>query len=613
VQSHRIETAEAWKTFERSVDFVTDPLKKSRLLALVTFCNGEGGILKAAALDIRYHKDCWRTQCRPVWHEKACQKATSNAANRSQLVSALKLEAFTLLCKDLTEALGENKEVYTLRDILMDYEEIQRSLSLSDDEIRNTCNDRVALAALHSDLQLHFGTRIAFQTRYQRNRSSIVFFPEHGGAYVESAINSWGIKTLDLIKNITKELHEKHKLHEGVPWPCHVSELNEDKTPDDIHNFIALIADPTSEIQDGRVVVSDQLQSSVRCLAEGILHLITKKRQPLQIMLSMACHNLTGNKSLICALKKMKIGISYDDVLDLLAAWAHHESSLSNSLCPIDILLNSVGIVMMDNDDFKEDGLTGAETSHFTNVMMAQSLHVNTISGNITFGNAHQSTSESALVIPSSVMRKNLADNASSQVRKCYGTRVEPKPSFVDTSLSNAVVYRLTAHALFQCLCKDVPIPAYTGYHCQLFDQNKQWKTFNIKSHSQPPSKEVVKEVMTWCQEVAVTKNMPLIALAADQAIYKYIEELLCEDTARWSRVKGILGGFHTECSFLNAIGKRYEASSLEELAVVSGAISAGSARKALLGKHYSRGMRIHKLMFVIIATYVILFHCSLL
>jgi len=42
-------------------------------------------------------------------------------------------------------------------------------------------------------------------------------------------------------------------------------------------------------------------------------------------MLSMACHNLTGNKSLIFALKKMKIGIFYDDVLDLLASWAHHE------------------------------------------------------------------------------------------------------------------------------------------------------------------------------------------------------------------------------------------------------------------------------------------------
>jgi len=159
----------------------------------------------------------------------------------------------------------------------MDYEEIQRSLSLSDDEIRSTCNDRVALTAWRSQLELHFTTRIAFQTRYQRNRSSIVFFPEHGGAYVESAINSWGIKTLDRIKHITKELHNKYRLLEGVTWPCRIGELNADKTPDDIHNLIALIAEPTSEVQEGRVIVSDKLEQSVRCLAEGVLHLITKK------------------------------------------------------------------------------------------------------------------------------------------------------------------------------------------------------------------------------------------------------------------------------------------------------------------------------------------------
>jgi len=53
----------------------------------------------------------------------------------------------------------------------------------------------------------------------------------------------------------------------------------------------------------------------------------------------------------------------------------------------------------------------------------------------------------------------------------------------------------------------------------------------------------------------------------------------LCEDATRWSRVKGI---FDTECSFLNAIGIRYEASGLDKLAVASGVISAESARKKL-------------------------------
>jgi hypothetical protein len=68
---------------------------------------------------------------------------------------------------------------------------------------------------------------------------------------------------------------------------------------------------------------------------------------------------------------------------------------------------------------------------------------------------------------------------------------------------------------------------------------------------------------MNWCEDIAVAKDMPLVALAADQAVYKYIEELLCEDENKWPHVKGILGGFHTECSYINAIGKRYAGSGI--------------------------------------------------
>ena len=90
---------------------------------------------------------------------------------------------------------------------------------------------------------------------------------------------------------------------------------------------------------------------------------------------------------------------------------------------------------------------------------------------------------------------------------------------------------------------------------------------------------------------------MPVIQLVADQAVYKYIEELLCEDVKSWPRVKGVLGGFHTEGSYINDLGKRYACSGLQELAIASGAVSEGSACRACLGKHYNRGMRIHKLM----------------
>lgn len=48
--------------------------------------------------------------------------------------------------------------------------------------------------------------------------------------------------------------------------------------------------------------------------------------------------------------------------------------------------------------------------------------------------------------------------------------------------------------------------------------------------------------------------------------------------------------------SYLNALGKRFAGSGIEELAIASGLIAPGSIQKAITGKHYNRAMRLHKL-----------------
>lgn len=103
--------------------------------------------------------------------------------------------------------------------------------------------------------------------------------------------------------------------------------------------------------------------------------------------------------------------------------------------------------------------------------------------------------------------------------------------------------------------------------------------------------------MLDWCQKVAEYKRMPLIQLVADKAVYKYIEEYLCEDESRWPLVKDVLGGFHIEMFYIHAIGKKMTGSGIEELAVAAGVIAAGSVKHALSGKHYNRAMRLHKII----------------
>lgn len=75
--------------------------------------------------------------------------------------------------------------------------------------------------------------------------------------------------------------------------------------------------------------------------------------------------------------------------------------------------------------------------------------------------------------------------------------------------------------------------------------------------YAQPRSKDVVIDVMDYCQRVAVMKQMPQIQQVSEQAIYKFVEELLLSDRNRWSRLIGLLGGFHKELTYLNATGKK--------------------------------------------------------
>ncbi|XP_063222022.1 uncharacterized protein LOC134530774 isoform X1 [Bacillus rossius redtenbacheri] len=595
VKVHRLETQDAWKTFSKAVEYVDDKQTKDRLQAIITFCDNEGGIRKAAALDIKYHKDCWKTYCRPVYHQNASGIKKEHKQQRLKWLEEKQTEAFNSLCEYIVEYLDIRKEVYTLRDLLSEYEQIQRDMMIRNEEIRNTCDDKYALRSLRQKLETRFGNNIGFQPRYRRNESSIVFFTKHGGAYVESALNSWGMNTSNLIQNVAKILHGKHRKVPGIPWPCQVEELKNDNTPNDIHNLIALLADPYAKLEEDRAVVEERLQSAVRFLSEGVMHLITRKRQPLQVSLSISVHNLTGSKELINVLKKLRIGISYDDVLDELSALAlqqHNNGELNNTgsdilICPQQIASGQPGTVVMDNDDFKEDGLTGSETSHYTNVIMAQSKSFR----------CDAQTNSTTLIIPTPEARRALVCPVVTKNLQNDGIHSDPQPHQLKPAENTVTVHRLVAHSLHRVIQKEGTVPSYTGYHCHLSSDTDKWETYNVKSYSQPPGKEVVKDVLNWCQRVAKHKKMPLIQLVGDQAIYKYIEECLCEDEDRWSLVKGVLGGFHTELSYLNAVGKRYSGSGIEELAVAAGVVAVGSLSQALSGKHYNRAMRLHKLI----------------
>ena len=79
-------------------------------------------------------------------------------------------------------------------------------------------------------------------------------------------------------------------------------------------------------------------------------------------MASIICV-LSRSRKLVDLCKKFGFGISYQDIKNLLASWAKAEAE--NGSCPSEIANKCPVVVVMDNDDFKMDTLTGAsETDH---------------------------------------------------------------------------------------------------------------------------------------------------------------------------------------------------------------------------------------------------------
>ena len=82
-------------------------------------------------------------------------------------------------------------------------------------------------------------------------------------------------------------------------------------------------------------------------------------------------YGLSRSRERVDLCKKFGFGISYQDIKNLLGSLAKAEAE--NGSFPAEIANKYPAEVVMDNDDFKTDTLTGAsETNHRTNVMLVQ-------------------------------------------------------------------------------------------------------------------------------------------------------------------------------------------------------------------------------------------------
>lgn len=102
--------------------------------------------------------------------------------------------------------------------------------------------------------------------------------------------------------------------------------------------------------------------------------------------------------------------------------------------------------------------------------------------------------------------------------------------------------------------------------------------------------------LLQYAKEVAVKTGQPDVVVTLYQAIYAKAQDILWSKCDEFSNVVLRMGAFHTAMTFMAVIGKHFADAELASLMVESGVLASGSVSAVLNGKHYSRGIRIHKI-----------------
>ena len=107
-----------------------------------------------------------------------------------------------------------------------------------------------------------------------------------------------------------------------------------------------------------------------------------------------------------------------------------------------------------------------------------------------------------------------------------------------------------------------------------------------------------VHDVLVQSLKIKSTPKLKSIVLVFDQALYAKATEVQWKQSERFKDILLRVRVFHTACTLLSIIGKRFQDASLKERCVESVVIADGSVAGVLDGRRYNRGVRLHKIMY---------------
>lgn len=211
-------------------------------------------------------------------------------------------------------------------------------------------------------------------------------------------------------------------------------------------------------------------------------------------------------------LHKSGVCISYSDALLLYDHWALKDVEVS-ATCPPEIADSKPGIVIVDNDDFKLDTMTGsAAGAHRTNVMYVQPDSYERKPDEVPVARlakkqiSEQLTQKCGDMTHVHQYRCPLGSTSEPPIR----ARVNPPMNGTAPQCARSVIHALsrTNNDGTRPLPHEQRAPAYSGAQsCRCPPPNKS-KAYFHTTYDEPPSKSVVHNIITKLVETMRKKNI---------------------------------------------------------------------------------------------------------
>ena len=406
---------------------------------------------------------------------------------------------------------------------------------------------------------------------------------------MESAPNSWGLPTEDLLHNVTRQVNEDAKGLLQMPWPPSITNLCAEAPENFLTKFVGWL------INSGKT--NPDLTPEVYAIASLLQSLVTNKRTGFQALMTSIVYGLSPSRELVDLYNKFGFGISYQDIKSLLASW--NKAEAENGSCPSEIANKYPAVDVMDNDDFKMDTLTGAsETNHRTNVMFVQ--NENLIEHNV-----------SDAIAPTLINPKGLKDLVKelNKVNPCKTTingdpTIRERFSIESTDTTDIRVEQMI-HSLTRISAAGDNIPpesqmigSFAGFQASMSDEVMKGKPYYWLTFPKNLHKSVTHEIMTHLLNIIEEKNIPFVLLTDDQPVYTLIVQLRNKNKDKFNKIIPILGPFDTQVAFITPFAKRFEGSALSDIFVSASIIAGKPVDQAMRGKHFRRIVRALQLTY---------------